>query len=408
MYRVVFTGGGTGGHIYPGIAVADELKLLFEKKTPSEDLEIYWIGNRSGMDRMIVEKSMGPDGKCSITGFYGIPSGKFRRNFSFKNFIDVFKILGGLLASFFILLKLKPDLLFSKGGFVSVPPCICAGIQKIPVYTHECDFTPGLATRINSKSAFRVLLSYTETKRFFSVKAQNKLIVTGNPVRPSFFQADKNRGLDFLGLAQKDLDRPLLLVLGGSSGSKQINDLVAENLLWLTERFIVIHQTGRQLERQIRSVFEPSVDECPSNRTDLAEMHGKCYKPYEFIYTQMPDVIACSDIVLCRAGSNSLWECAVLKKPMVLIPLCGKATRGDQVENASYFEKNGAALTLVGDKADSDHLKKALTIMEDKEKRNSFSAACEKRIAQERPAAFIASLLYNKLINNDIKGKKNV
>ena len=119
MKKIAFTGGGTGGHIYPGIAIADELRLKFARENPGEDFELVWIGNCAGMDKSIVEKSIGPDGKPSVDRFYGIPSGKFRRNFDLKNFIDIFKILAGIVASFFILLRLKPQLLFSKGGFVS-------------------------------------------------------------------------------------------------------------------------------------------------------------------------------------------------------------------------------------------------------------------------------------------------
>lgn len=385
MKKIAFTGGGTGGHVYPGIAVADELRFKFEKENPGEKLEIYWIGNCSGMDRTIVEKSIGLNGKCSVDKFYGVPSGKFRRNFDFKNFIDLFKILAGLISSFFILLKIKPAVLFSKGGFVSVPPCFCAKLLGIPVYTHECDFTPGLATRINSASASKILVSYEETKKFFSEAKRSKIVVTGNPVRPVFYSADAQKGFDFLEINKQNLSKPVLLVLGGSSGSKQINDLVAENIEWLTEKFLVIHQTGIYLP--------PSI-----SQEKLSEKIRQNYKPYKFIYEQMPHVIACADIILSRAGSNSLWECAVLKRPMVLIPLCGKATRGDQVDNASYFEKRGAALTLNGSDADSIHLKNALEAMAEKDAREKASLACEKIIPEEKPATIIANLLYNSIV----------
>lgn len=389
MKKIVFTGGGTGGHIYPGLAIADELKCFYKKqnKISNEDLKIYWIGNSSGMDRTVVEKSVGPEGLCSIDKFYGIPSGKLRRYLTIKNFIDAFKILGGLIASFCILLKIKPSVVFSKGGFVSVPPCLCAKLLGIPVYTHECDFTPGLATKINSRSASHILLSYDETKKFFSEAMQKKLIVTGNPIRPVFWSAKKEKGLSFLQLDGATIKKPVLLVLGGSSGSKQINDLIAENLSWLVERFIIVHQTGMYQGQSLSSV-------------SLPKEYESDYKPYNFIYEQMPDVIACADIILSRAGANSLWECAALLKPMVLIPLCGYATRGDQVDNASYFENHGIAVTLNGQNADSEHLKTALMAMESFEKRKECSESCRTVLPEVKPSEKIASLLYNDLIGN--------
>lgn len=385
MKKIAFTGGGTGGHIYPGIAIADELRLKFARENPGEDFELVWIGNCAGMDKSIVEKSIGPDGKPSVDRFYGIPSGKFRRNFDLKNFIDIFKILAGIVASFFILLRLKPQLLFSKGGFVSVPPCLCAKILGIPVFTHECDFTPGLATRINSRSASKILISYQETRRFFSEKKQDNLVLTGNPVRPVFYQADREKGFEFLGIKKENLSKPVLMVLGGSSGSTQINKLVAQNIEWLTRHFFVVHQTGMYQDASI-------------SLENLSDDVKSCYRPYKFIYEQMPDVIACADIVLSRAGANSLWECAVLKKPMILIPLCGRATRGDQVDNAAYFQRNGAAITLNGSDVDSAHLKDSLKIMAQEQKLQECSAACGKILPTEKPAVIISNLLYNSLM----------
>ena len=385
MKKIAFTGGGTGGHIYPGIAIADELRLKIARENPGEQFELVWIGNCAGMDKSIVEKSIGPDGKPSVDKFYGIPSGKFRRNFDFKNFVDVFKILAGIVSSFFILLKLKPQLLFSKGGFVSAPPCLCAKILGIPVFTHECDFTPGLATRINSRSASKILISYQETSRFFPEKKQDSLVLTGNPVRPVFYQADKEKGFEFIGVKKENLSKPVLLVLGGSSGSSQINALVARNIDWLTQHFFVVHQTGMYQDSSV----------CLEN---LSENVKSCYRPYKFIYEQMPDVIACADIVLSRAGANSLWECAVLKKPMILVPLCGKATRGDQVDNAAYFQRNGAAIALNGSDADSEHLKDSLKIMAQKQKLQECSDACEKILPAEKPAVIISDLLYKSLV----------
>lgn len=366
----VFAGGGTGGHIYPGLAVADELRKIAESK--NQKIKICWIGNSSGMDRNIVEKS------GSVDLFYGVPSGKLRRYFSFKNFLDIFKIFFGFVKSFFFLMKTKPAVLFSKGGFVSVPPCVAARLLHIPVFTHECDFTPGLATRINSKFASKILVSYEETKKYFPSEKQNKIVVTGNPVRPVFYSSNVENGRKFLFESRPDYDssKPVLLVLGGSLGAHQINSLVAENLEWLTSRFNVVHQCGGR-----------DAENMPKN------VPG--YFLHPFIYKEMPDVIACADAVLSRAGANSLWECSVLGKAMVLIPLCGSGTRGDQVDNAKYFSEHGAAEILVGDEANSENLKKSLEKFLDEDERRKFAEKAKSLSDGKRPALCIAEIIYD-------------
>lgn len=371
---LVITGGGTGGHIYPGIAVADKIREIAKDK--NLDLDIYWIGNKLGMDKTIVEKNLISQGG-SINSFFGIPSGKLRRYFSFKNFIDLFKIIAGFFSAVHVLRKIKPVCLFSKGGFVSVPPCAAAKLLKIPYFTHECDFTPGLATKLNSSGAKNIFLSYSDTKKYFNEILQKKCIVTGNPVRPVFYNVSDEVGRKFLNLT-KENQKPILLVLGGSLGALQINNLVIQNLDWLKERFIVVHQTG--------SAFAKSNPEIMQSADDS-------YKPYDFIYEQMPSVIKCADIVLSRSGANSLWECATLEKPMILVPLCGNGSRGDQVDNANYFKEKNAALVLLGKDADGEHLKSAMEIMLDKNERNKFSANCKKICANQIPVQKIAELI---------------
>lgn len=365
---LVFAGGGTGGHIYPGIAVADELRSLAAKR--GQGIKIIWLGNSRGMDRELVERS------GSVDRFIGIPSGKLRRYFSFRNFTDFFRILAGFVRSFFVLLRLRPAVLFSKGGFVSVPPCIAASLLKIPVLTHECDFTPGLATRLNSKFASKILITYEETRAFLGAAGGRKAVVTGNPVRPAFYSASPDGGWHFLFDGREDYnpDKPVLLVLGGSLGAHQINGLVAQNLDWLTERFNVVHQCGAK-----------DADIMPKNRAG--------YFLHPFIYNEMSDVISAADIVLSRAGANSIWECSVLGKPMVLVPLCGSGTRGDQVDNARFFEERGAAIVLLGEDADSVHLKSALERMGGTSFRERAALASKKLSEVERPALKIAELV---------------
>ena len=373
-----FAGGGTGGHIYPGLAVADALRTLCAKS--GVRLTVAWIGNASGMDKNIVEKNTGQDGIKSADVFYGIPSGKLRRYFSLRNFFDLFKIAGGVIASFFILLKIKPAFLFSKGGFVSVPPCFAAKILKIPVFTHECDFTPGLATKINSRFAEKILLSYTETANYLSAAAKSKALVTGNPVRPAFYTASAEKGRRF---ANVNGEKPILLVIGGSLGARQINELVEKNLDQLCRHFTVIHQTG------IKNV---SAEPC------MVSEDVKCnYHPFSFIYAEMPDVIAAADVVLSRAGANSLWECSVLGKPMILIPLSGAGTRGDQEDNAAYFEKRGAAAVLACENATAENLLHTLTTFLDADTRQRYAEASFSLSAGKNPAETIAQILYNRV-----------
>lgn len=374
--KIVFAGGGTGGHIYPGLAVADELKKIAEKN--NLEIKIYWFGNSSGMDRILVEKSGSADRFCAI------PSGKLRRYFSIKNFFDIFKIIAGIVVSFFRLLFIRPAVVFSKGGFVSVPPCLAARVLRIPVFTHECDFTPGLATKINSRFASKILVSYPETVKFLPKNKQSLAVVTGNPVRPVFYEADAQKGRKFLFEGKNaDLKKPVLLVLGGSLGAHQLNELVVENLAWLTEHFNVVHQCGSK-----DASFVPS-------QTDS-------YFPYPFIYEQMPDVIACADVILSRAGANTVWESAVEKKPSVLIPLCGNGTRGDQVDNANFFKERGAAFVLTGNEAVFENLRNCLEKLLDKKERDLMSQKMAELASGKRASLKIAELIF-KSIGGTIK-----
>lgn len=394
---VAFTGGGTGGHIYPGLAVADLLRKKFAGS--GKPLRIVWLGSRGKMDRNIVQNarrdSGEKDSESLIDAFYGIPSGKLRRYFSIKNFFDIFKIGFGFFAAFLIFLKERPAFLFSKGGFVSVPPCLAAHILGIKVYTHECDFTPGLATKINSRFANEIFLSYEETKKYFPEAAQKKLVVTGNPVREVFYNANPEIGKEFIfkdtnensengnssemegDSARPENGKPILLVTGGSLGAAQINSLVLENLEWLCENFVVVHQTGKNV---IEFEASPAVK--------------KSYHPFAFIYEEMPHVFALADAVLSRSGANSIWEAAVLAKPMILLPLEGEGTRGDQVDNAEFFSRQGAAIVIRKADASSQKLRDALSLVLKKDVREEFSSACKKIVGSEKPAEKIAGILF--------------
>ena len=334
MKTVAFAGGGTGGHIFPGIAVAEAL-------TKKGGFRLFWIGSSSAKDREMVEAA------ALNIAFYGVPSGKLRRYFSLKNITDVFKVVAGFFRSLFILKKIKPNVLFSKGGFASVPPCYAAKVLKIPVVTHESDFSPGLATKLNAKVASRILLSYSETAELLPQAARGRCAVTGNPVRERFFAASRERGRAFVGIKAAD---PVLLALGGSTGAESVNLLVLSCLKELCARFVVVHQTGGKTENV-----------APDALATAAELkrQGR-YFEFSFISAEMPDVLAAADLVVSRAGASAVWECAAAEKPMLLIPLAKGSSRGDQIENAEWFEKRGAAKVFLESGATGESLAQAI------------------------------------------------
>lgn len=345
---IAFTGGGTGGHIYPGLAVAAAL----------EDIcccRIVWLGSKNGTDRLVVEGAG--------IEFREISSGKLRRYFSFKNFTDIFRIIAGFFSSAALLKKYRPALLFSKGGFVSVPPVMAASVLRIPVFTHESDFSPGLATRINARFAKKIFTSYQQTASFFYKKYLDRITVSGNPVRSRFYAANPENGRSFLGIGAGER---ILLVLGGSQGASEINDLVETCLAGLTKIFFVVHQAG------------PGAEE----RRDAR------YVRLSYIGEELPDILAASTIVLGRAGAGTIWECAAAGKPMALVPLRGRSTRGDQVENAEFFEKKGAARVLV--RPGAAELLETLKDLAGNGERLTAMAAASAHIGTTRGAPIIA------------------
>lgn len=307
--------------------------------------------------------------------FFGIPAGKLRRYFSLRNFADIFKVMMGFFAARRILRRERPVLLFSKGGFVSVPPCVAASFLKIPVFTHESDYSPGLATRINLRFAARVFTAFEDTAGFLPEAVRPRVQVTGNPIRPEFHLAAAARGRAFLGLSENDR---VLLVLGGSLGARQLNELVRDALPALRERYVVVHQTG------------------PNADWDLSA--DDRYRPYPFIKDEMPDVIAAAELVLCRSGAGTVWECATLGKPMILVPLSGSGTRGDQVENARFLEKAGAAVVMggketAGFQVTAAALKAVVAALAEDGKRRVAMAAAAVRFAALDGAKVIAETL---------------
>lgn len=327
---IVFTGGGTGGHVFPALAVAGELKSLWQGR-------IIWIGSNKGIERELL--------KATGIPYYGIPAGKLRRYFSIRNIIDIFRVIAGLAVSLYILSRERPLLLFSKGGYVSVPPVIAARLLGIRVITHESDAQPGLATRINSRFAEKIVISFSESAGYFGDQIRKRVVRLGNPVRRDLFEGKKNYGRHMVECPD---NTKLLLVLGGSQGSAQINCLIRNNIDRLTEACFVVHQAGS---------------------VDFMELNQYNYFTAPFFGDEFKHLLAAADLVVCRAGANTLWELAALGKPAVLIPLSKSASRGDQLLNAEIFARNGAAVVLPdNDTSGSRLLEIVLDLLDNKQK----------------------------------------
>lgn len=284
-----------------------------------------YIGSANGVEKSMVEKAGIP--------YRSVACGKFRRYFSVKNFIDIWKIPIGIFHAFLILRKFRPAVVFSKGGFVSVPVVIAAYWQHIPVIVHESDVRPGLANRVCAKYADKICVSFEETKKYLK-KYARKIVFTGNPIRKSVLDGVIERGYKFTGL---DKYRPVVLVMGGSQGAEQINKLVRDGLDELLKKFQVVHICGR-------------------GNLDIG-LHKRGYAQYEFLDEQMKDVYAISELVISRGGANSLAEIAALKKKALIIPLGTMASRGDQIENAEIFARKLGWGVMVGEVEVADFVK---------------------------------------------------
>lgn len=305
MKRIVFTGGGTAGHVTPNIALISRLKTM--------DYDIHYIGSYNGIEKELIEKLDIP--------YYGISSGKLRRYFDLKNFSDPFRVLKGFSQAKKHLKQLKPDIVFSKGGFVSVPVVIAAKKRKIPAIIHESDITPGLANRLAIPSAVKVCANFPETVKYLP---EGKAVLTGTPIRPELFAGNKLKGLEFCGFTA---NLPVLLVVGGSTGAAALNEAIRNLLPTLLRNYQIIHLCGK-------------------GKTDPAYDNVKGYVQYEYISSELSDLFAAADLVVSRAGANAICELLALRKPMILIPLTAAASRGDQILNAESFEHQGFAYLL--------------------------------------------------------------
>lgn len=315
MKKIILTGGGTAGHVTPNLALLPKLREM--------NFEIRYIGTKNGM-----EKQLANDAGLY---YYGISSGKLRRYFDIKNFTDPFRIIKGYFDARSIMKKYRPDVVFSKGGFVTVPVVMAAHAYKIPVISHESDMTPGLANRLAMPFVKKICYSFPETEKFL----KNKGVYTGSPLRSELFSGNRITALDICGFTA---NKPVLLVTGGSLGAAAVNDAVRNALPDLLEDFQVAHLCGK-------GKLDESMNKIPG------------YAQFEYIKDEMKDMFAMADIIISRAGANSIFEIRALKKPNILIPLTSKAGRGDQLQNAKSFERQGFSVML-----DQDNLSNELLV----------------------------------------------
>jgi UDP-N-acetylglucosamine--N-acetylmuramyl-(pentapeptide) pyrophosphoryl-undecaprenol N-acetylglucosamine transferase len=302
---IVFTGGGSAGHVTPNVALINELD--------HQKWAVHYVGSKTGIEKELITKLNVP--------YHGISSGKLRRYIDFENVLDSFRVIKGCIEARNVLKKINPDLVFSKGGFVSVPVILAARSLKLPILIHESDYTPGLANNISKRFATKVYTSFDETKKYFpSIKTK----VVGSPIRREMIVGSKHTGLAYLGFNHQ---LPVLTIMGGSLGAKAINETIRAALPHLLTKYQIVHLCGK------------------GNIVDsLSNMSG--YKQYEYIHGELPDILAATNIVITRGGSNAIFEFLALRIPMLIIPLSKKQSRGDQILNAKSFVGKGYSIML--------------------------------------------------------------
>ncbi len=303
--KIVLTGGGTAGHVTPNMALLPKLREL--------DYEITYMGSYDGIEKKLMEDFDIP--------YFGIATGKFRRYFDPKNFSDPFRVMKGVREAKKYLKEIRPDVVFSKGGFVSVPVVRAAGSLGIPCIIHESDMTPGLANKLCIPVAKKVCCNFPET---FSMLPASKAVLTGSPIRQELASGSKEAGYKLCGF---NSSKPVIMVIGGSLGSAAINQAVRDVLPELLKDFQVVHLCGKE-------------------KIDNLLLTTEGYKQFEYIKSELKDLFAIADIVISRAGANAISELLALKKPNILIPLPAANSRGDQVLNAKSFESQGFSIVI--------------------------------------------------------------
>ena len=335
MKKIILTGGGTAGHATPNLALLPSLR--------KEEFEIHYIGSYNGIERRLIEDAGIP--------YDGISSGKLRRYFDIKNFSDPLRVLKGYGQAKRLMKQYRPDIVFSKGGFVSVPVVLAAKHYKIPVIIHESDMTPGLANKICIPAAKKVCCNFPETLNYLP---KDKAVLSGSPIREELLTGDRLSGLQYAGLSA---NRPVILVIGGSLGSVTVNHAVRSILPKLLSQFQVIHICGK-------------------GNLDESLIGTSGYVQYEYVDKPLRHLFAAADLIISRAGANSICEILALRKPNILIPLSAAASRGDQILNANSFAKQGFSTVLEEEVLTSDTLYQAVS--DTYKKRTAFIEAMEK------------------------------
>lgn len=348
--KIVLTGGGTAGHVTPNLALVPALK--------EASFEIRYIGSYEGIESKLV-----PEAQIE---YKGIATGKLRRYFDLKNFTDPFRVLKGISQAKKYLKEFKPDVVFSKGGFVGLPVVIAAHSVHIPVITHESDMTPGLANKLGLPYASKICCNFPETVNYLP---KEKAVLTGSPIRKELIEGDKNKGLSICGFSK---DKPVIMAIGGSLGAMSLNEAVRKILPELLEKYQIIHVCGKD-----------KVD------TALISLEDKGYKQFDYVNDELKDLFAAADIVISRAGANSICELLALKKPNILVPL-SRGSRGDQILNAKSFEKQGYSVVLEDNEELAEKLLVSVeSLFADKEK---YISAMEKS-TQNNAISTIISLI---------------
>ena len=329
MKHIVLTGGGTAGHVTPNIALIPKLKEAGYK--------ISYIGSYEGIEKGLIEAQKVP--------YYGISSGKLRRYFDVKNFSDPFKVIKGYYQSIRLLKKIKPDVVFSKGGFVSVPVVLAAKHCKIPAIIHESDITPGLANKLAIPSATKVCCNFPETMKYLP---EGKAVLTGSPIRQELLNGNPSNAIKLCRF--ENTEKPVILIIGGSTGSRAINTAIRDLLPELLKRYNIIHLCGKG-----------NLDET------LKDTDG--YAQFEYANKELADMFALASLVISRAGANAICEILALRKPNILIPLSAQASRGDQILNAASFEKQGYSIVIQEEELTNEKLLNAVnTAFEEKDR----------------------------------------
>lgn len=331
MKKIVLTGGGTAGHVNPHFALIPHLQ--------KSGWEIHYIGTHDGIERELIEPHL---------PYNPISAGKLRRYFDVKNLSDPFRVLKGIAEAYRVLRRIRPRVVFSKGGFVSVPVTVAAWLLRIPVILHESDLTPGLANKLSLPFASELCLTFPDSLKY----VKGKGTVTGTPIRAELLAGQKSEGLRLCGFAE---DVPVLLVMGGSQGAGVFNQVIRENLPVLAERYQIIHLCGK-------------------GNLDQAVKHPS-YCQVEYAKEELAHLLAAADYALSRAGANAIFELLALAKPHVLVPLSKKASRGDQILNAASFARQGFSLVIQEEELNLQSLLDNLTRLE--ENKEQFIAAMQ-------------------------------